>query len=87
MGIFFLLGMVLGPAWPMIVGIGTSSFRERSGTVAGILTASGGFGGAVIPVMIGWVSSLAGFYGGFWLLVVLSVFGFMITRFGMKTPQ
>jgi fucose permease len=78
MGIFIMLGVVLAPAWPMIVGIGTSSYRERSGTVASVLSASSGLGGAVIPVLIGWVSEKAGFYGGFWLLVAASAIGFFI---------
>jgi len=76
MGLFILLGAVMAPVWPMIVAIGTSSFRERSATAASILTASGGLGGAVIPVLIGWVSEKGGFYGGFWLLVAASVIGF-----------
>jgi FHS family glucose/mannose:H+ symporter-like MFS transporter len=78
LGLFILLGTVLAPVWPMIIGIGTSSFRERSGTVASILTASGGLGGAVIPVLIGWVSEWGGFYGGFWLLAVASAIGFFV---------
>ena len=84
MGIFIMFGAVLGPAWPMIIGIGTSSFRERSGTVASLLTASGGFGGAVIPVMIGYISTKAGFYSGFWLLIAVSVIGFFAMWFGKK---
>jgi len=78
MGLFVLLGVVLAPVWPMIIGIGTSSFRERSGTAASVLTASGGFGGVVIPVLIGWVSEWGGFYGGFWLLVASSAIGFFV---------
>ena len=87
MGIFVLSGITIGPIWPMIIGIGTSSFRERSGTVGSILYASGGFGGAIIPVLIGWVSGWAGFYGGFRLLVAASVMGFFAMWFGRDTRQ
>jgi len=82
MAIFILVGFVTGPTWPMIIGIGTSSFRKRSGTVASILSASGGFGGAIIPVLIGWVSGHAGFLGGFWLLIAVSAMGFLVMLFG-----
>ena len=81
-GIFVLLGVSLGPIWPMIVGIGASSFREKSATVVSVLYASGGFGGVIIPVLIGWVSERAGFYGGFWLLAAASVMGFLLIWFG-----
>ena len=93
MGIFILLGAVLGPVWPMIIGMGTSSFRERSGTVASILAASGGFGGSIIPVLIGWISGWGGFYGGFWLLAAISALGFLVMWFakniqpGPHTPE
>ena len=77
MGVFIFLGAALGPVWPMVIGIGTSSFRERSGTVASILYSSGGFGGAIIPVLFGWISGRAGFYGGFWILAAFSAIGFI----------
>jgi fucose permease len=73
--IFALLGVTTGPIWPMVFGIGASSFREKSGTVGSILYAGGGFGGTIIPVVIGWVSGWAGFYGGFWALVAAAALG------------
>jgi fucose permease len=87
MVIFILLGAALGPVWPMIVGIGTSSFREKSGTVASFIMAAGGLGGTLIPVVIGWVSGRAGFYGGFWLLVLISAIGFFLICFGIRKAQ
>ena len=76
MGIFISLGAVIGPVWPMLMGIGASSFRERSGTITSILYSSGGFSGAMIPVLFGWISGRAGFYGGFWILAAFSAIGF-----------
>ena len=83
-GVFVLLGAAMAPVWPMILGMGTSSYRERSGTVASILYAAGGLGGTAIPVLIGWVSERAGFYGGFWLLAAAAAIGFLVMWFGGK---
>jgi fucose permease len=76
--IFILLGITAGPIWPLIVGRGVSLFRERSGVLTGILTASCGLGGSVIPVLIGGVAKYTGLYGGFFLLALISFFGFLI---------
>jgi fucose permease len=75
---FAALGAMMGPVWPMIVGMGTSTYQKLSGTVASILTAGGGLGGAIIPVMIGAVSHRTGLYGGFFLLALLSLAGFLV---------
>ena len=76
--------MALGPVWPMIIGIGTSRYRDKSAFIASILYASGGLGGAAIPVLIGWVSGSTGFYGGLWLLVISSIIGLIMTLFLRK---
>jgi fucose permease len=84
LGLIVCMGAALGPIWPMILGIGTSSFREKSGTVGSILYSSGGIGGIITPVLIGWVSEWAGFYGGFWLLVAASAIGLFTSWFGLR---
>jgi fucose permease len=82
LGIFIVLGATLGSVWPMIIGMGTSSYRGKSGTVASILTASGGLGGTLISVCIGTVAEHTGLYGGFLLLVSISIIGFLVMNFG-----
>ena len=84
LGVIILLGFVLGPVWPMLMGIGTSSYKQRSGTVASILAASGGLGGVISPVVIGFVAKHAGFYGSFWLFAAVSLFGFILMWFYRK---
>ena len=84
MGIFISLGIVMGPVWPMIIGMGTSSYQERSGTVASILTAAGGLGGAIIPVLIGIAVEQAGFYSAFCLLAAAAALGFFVMWFWGK---
>jgi fucose permease len=84
LGVFAALGAMMGSIWPMIVGIGTSSYQEISGTVASILTAAGGFGGALAPVLIGAVAERWGLYAGFCLLALVSATGFFLMKIGEK---
>jgi FHS family glucose/mannose:H+ symporter-like MFS transporter len=79
---FAALGTMMGPVWPMIVGMGTSSYRKLSGTIASILTAAGGLGGAIVPILIGAVTDRTGLYGGFFLLALLSLAGFLVMLIG-----
>jgi fucose permease len=83
LGMFAALGAMMGPVWPMIVGMGTSRYQKLSGTVASILTAGGGLGGAAAPVIIGAVTGRGGLYGGFFLLAVLSLAGFLVMLIGV----
>jgi FHS family glucose/mannose:H+ symporter-like MFS transporter len=78
LGMFAALGAMMGPVWPMVVGMGTSTYQALSGTVASILTAAGGLGGAIIPVMIGALTRHTGLYGGFFLLALLAMAGFLV---------
>jgi fucose permease len=78
LGMFAALGAMMGPVWPMIIGIGTSTYHETSGTTASILTAGGGLGGALVPVLIGALTGRAGLYGGFFLLAVIAAAGFFV---------
>jgi fucose permease len=87
LGIFAALGAMMGSVWPMIIGIGTSTYQEMSGTVAGILIASGGFGGAVTPVLIGFIAEHLGLYYGFGLLAVIAITGYGFMKFfGKPSP-
>jgi FHS family glucose/mannose:H+ symporter-like MFS transporter len=80
LGVFMALGAMMGPVWPMILGIGTSSYQGISGTVASILTAAGGLGGALAPVLIGAAGEHWGLYGGFWLLAIIPLIAFLVMR-------
>ncbi|MDR1388949.1 MAG: MFS transporter [Treponema sp.] len=75
---FIFLGAMMGPVWPMIVGMGTSSYPGISGMVSSILMVGGGIGGAVIPVLIGTISEVLGLHIGFSLLAFISLGGFFL---------
>jgi fucose permease len=80
LALFAVLGAMMGPVWPMILGTGTSAYQERSGTIASILTAAGGFGGAIIPMIIGFATEKTGLLSGFLLLAGISFMGFVFMK-------
>jgi fucose permease len=86
--IFISLGAAMGPVWPMIVGIGTSSYPGISGMAASILMVGSGMGGALAPVLIGAVAEASGLYAGFSLLALISLGGlFLMVLSGRFKPQ
>jgi FHS family glucose/mannose:H+ symporter-like MFS transporter len=82
--LFMALGALLGPVWPMVMGIGASLYQEKSGTISGVLYAAGGIGGALMPVLIGLAAERAGLYAGFGILAALALAGFGVMFFTPK---
>lgn len=99
--IYTALGFLMGPVWPMIMGIGMSAYQEKSGMVGGILYASGGAGGMISPILIGFVaghsggklllsgglSPGSGFYRGFILLSLFSFSALLVMQIWGKTRK
>lgn len=54
-----VIGFAYGPLSPYLMNIAVERFPEKSGTVSGIMLASSGFGGAVSPVLVGFISDCA----------------------------
>jgi nitrate/nitrite transporter NarK len=71
----------------MILGIGMSAFKKKSGMVAGVLSAGGGAGGIITPVIIGFIAGRAGFYGGFIFLALLSASAMLVMRLWGRPPK
>jgi fucose permease len=84
--LYIALGAMIGPVWPMLMGIGASLYHEKSGAVSGILYASGGLGGALMPVLIGLAAERAGLYASFWILAALALAGFGLMFFKKLLP-
>jgi MFS family permease len=81
------LGLMMGPVWPMLIASGMSSFQERSGTVASILSAGGSFGGVISPIIIGLIAGKAGFYASFLFVGIISATGFLLIKFQKQTES
>jgi fucose permease len=52
-----LAGIGMGAIWPTLVAMAGRRYRQASGTVIGLLAASGGLAVAVIQLAVGWLSA------------------------------
>lgn len=57
---FIVLGIMTGPAFPMLMSMGTTLYQGNSGTVVSILMTASGAGGALAPALMGFLSDAAG---------------------------
>jgi fucose permease len=81
-----LIGLVIGPIWPVVVGSCAARYSKFSGTVTSILMGSAGFGGLIVPTIIGAIADHADFRFSFGLLAVLAVIGCVICLPKWKDP-
>ncbi|HEY1660434.1 MAG TPA: MFS transporter [Candidatus Sulfotelmatobacter sp.] len=93
---FPAVGLFASVMWPILVSLALNSVSEKHGAFAGILS-TGIMGGAVVPVIIGWIGDAMGLRGGLSFLYltfgcVLSV-GFWAkplignATLNLKTPE
>jgi len=69
----FAVGFCMAPTWPTILSIAGAARPRQSGTVFGIVVASGALGAAIFPPIIGALADLTGMRPALWLCFVLLV--------------
>lgn len=78
MVLFFLLGFFFSGIYPTVMAQAGSVFPQYSGTVSGVLTASGGLGGMLLPLGMGLVSDYAGLRVGLFVSLVATIVMFVV---------
>lgn len=73
---FPLIGFFASVMWPIILSLALNSIREHHGSLSGILI-TGIAGGAVIPLIIGWLGDLIGLKYGMSFLYIS--FGYVLS--------
>ncbi|MGQ9622436.1 MAG: MFS transporter [Candidatus Caldatribacteriaceae bacterium] len=76
--LFVLLGFFFSGIYPTVMAQAGSVFPQYSGTVSGVLTASGGLGGMFLPLSMGLVSDYAGLGVGLFVSLVATIVMFVI---------
>lgn len=77
---FALVGLFLGPVYPIMMGTGSSSVPGHTGTVTGFLSTCFGIGAGLIPPVIGKLIALLGYSTTMVMMAVLAVALFFIYR-------
>jgi len=84
---FALVGLFLGPVYPIMMGTGSSSMPGHTGTVTGFLSTCFGIGAGLIPPVIGKLIALLGYPTTMVMMAVLTALLFVVYRSAIGTMK
>ncbi len=71
----FLLGICSGPVWPTLLALATEEAPESSGAAASMVLCVSGIGGALAPILMGFIADFLTIRAAFVSLIFLAGFG------------
>jgi MFS transporter, FHS family, L-fucose permease len=82
-GLVFMIGLAVANIWPLVFSIAVEKYPNRSNEISGLMMMAI-CGGAVIPLIIGWVSDLSNVALGMSVLVICMVYLFSVSLYCLK---
>ena len=82
----FLIGLAVANIWPLVFSIAVSKYPARSNEISGLMMMAIS-GGAVIPLLIGWVSDLSNAGTGMIVLVACMIYLWIVAMYCLKKQQ
>jgi fucose permease len=82
-GLVFMIGLSVANIWPMVFSIAVEKFPTRSNEISGLMMMAIS-GGAVIPLLIGWVSDISSVALGMSILILCMVYLFTVSIVCLK---
>ena len=79
----FLIGLAVANIWPLVFSLTIGKFPERSNEISGLVMMAIS-GGAVIPLMVGWISDMSNVAVGMSLLVLCMIYLFIVSIYTLK---
>jgi FHS family L-fucose permease-like MFS transporter len=79
----FLIGLAVANIWPLVFSIAVGKYPTRSNEISGLMMMAIS-GGAVIPLIIGWVSDLSNVAFGMSVLILCMIYLFAVSLYSMK---
>jgi FHS family L-fucose permease-like MFS transporter len=79
----FLIGLAVANIWPLVFSIAVEKYPTRSNEISGLMMMAIS-GGAVIPLIIGWVSDLSNVAIGMSVLILCMIYLFAVSLYSMK---
>ncbi len=77
-GLVFLIGLAVANIWPLVFSIAVEKYPERSNEISGLMMMAI-CGGAVIPLLIGWISDLSTVAIGMSVLIICMIYLFGVS--------
>ena len=79
----FLIGMFVANIWPLVFSIAVEQYPTRTNEISGLMM-SAISGGAVIPLIMGWVSDLSSVASGIYVLIICMLYLFGVGVYSLK---
>ena len=79
----FLIGLAVANIWPLVFSIAVEKYPDRSNEISGLMMMAIS-GGAIIPLLIGWVSDLSNVAIGMSILIICMIYLFSVAVYNLK---
>jgi MFS transporter, FHS family, L-fucose permease len=79
----FMIGLAVANIWPMVFSIAVEKYPARKNEISGLMMMAIS-GGAVIPLLIGWVSDLSSVAIGMSILVACMIYLLSVSIYSLK---
>jgi len=82
-GLVFLIGLAVANIWPLVFSIAVEKYPARSNEISGLMMMAIS-GGAVIPLLVGWVSDISTVAIGMTVLIACMVYLWAVSMYCLK---
>jgi fucose permease len=83
LGLVFLIGLAVANIWPLVFSIAIEKYPTRSNEISGLMMMAIS-GGAVIPLLIGWVSDISSINIGMSILVLCMIYLLSVSLYCLR---
>lgn len=81
--VVFLIGLAVANIWPLVFSIAVEKFPDRSNEISGLMMMAI-CGGAVIPLLVGWISDLSNVAVGMTVLIACMVYLWIVAMYSLR---
>jgi fucose permease len=79
----FMIGLSVANIWPLVFSLAVQKYPDRSNEISGLMMMAIS-GGAVIPLLVGWISDLSNVAIGMSVLILCMVYLFVVSLMFQK---
>ena len=82
----FLIGLAVANIWPLVFSIAVGKYPERSNEISGLMMMAIS-GGAVIPLLVGWIGEKSNLSIGMLVLVACMIYLWAVSMYCLKKEK
>lgn len=82
-GLVFLIGLTVANIWPLVFSLAVGKYPERSNEISGLMMMAIS-GGAVIPLLVGWLGDISNITVGMSVLVGCMIYLWVVSMYCLK---